>query len=137
MPQNDRTLRTADYTVGMDIAFQPTLRDFWVLGNPGYSRKFRELVNVVFNFLNSGLWASSPLRPLHLDAHKIRVAKHCRDYNVADAIYAMLEFRGRQTLANLREYLDEGREHPDEPNRWSYETGSGDANGTEAGGRPA
>src|SRR5580698_5694643 len=36
--------------------------------------------------------AMASLRPLHLDAHKIRVSKHCRDYNHADAVYAMLEY---------------------------------------------
>ena len=66
----------------------------------------------IFDIVNRGTSreAVSSLRPLHLDAHKLRVAKHCRDYNVADAIYAMLEFGERQTLANLREYLDEGRD---------------------------
>lgn len=66
----------------------------------------------IFDIVNRGTAreAVSSLRPLHLDAHKIRVAKHCRDYNVADAIYAMLEFGERQTLLNLREYLDQGRD---------------------------
>lgn len=66
----------------------------------------------IFDVVNRGTSreAVSSLRPLHLDAHKIRVAKHCRDYNVADAIYAMLEFGERQTLGNLREYLDQGRD---------------------------
>jgi hypothetical protein len=66
----------------------------------------------IFDLVNRGTAreAVSSLRPLHLDAHKIRVAKHCRDYNVADAIYALLEFGERQTLASLRDYLDQGRD---------------------------
>jgi hypothetical protein len=48
----------------------------------------------IFDLVNRGTnrEAVSSLRPLHLDAHKIRVAKHCRDYNVADAIYALLQY---------------------------------------------
>lgn len=52
--------------------------------------------------------AISSLRPLHLDAHKIRVNKHCRDYNHADALYAMLEFGERQALVDLKSYLTRG-----------------------------
>lgn len=54
--------------------------------------------------------AIASLRPLHLDAHKIRVSKHCRDYNHADALYAMLEFGEQQALRDLRDYLDLGRD---------------------------
>jgi len=50
------------------------------------------------------------LRPLHLDAHKIRIAKHCRDYNVADALYAMLDVPSQRALADLKHYLDRGRD---------------------------
>ena len=66
----------------------------------------------IFDLVNRGTAkeAVASLRPLHLDAHKIRVAKHCRDYNVADAIYAMLEFGERQALLDLRSYLDRGRD---------------------------
>jgi len=66
----------------------------------------------IFDLVNRGTAreAVSSLRPLHLDAHKIRVAKHCRDYNVADSIYALLEFGERQTLNSLRDYLDQGRD---------------------------
>lgn len=66
----------------------------------------------IFDLVNRGTVreAVSSLRPLHLDAHKIRVAKHCRDYNVADSIYALLEFGERQTLSSLRDYLDQGRD---------------------------
>lgn len=66
----------------------------------------------IFDLVNRGTSreAVSSLRPLHLDAHKIRVARHCRDYNVADAIYALLEFGERQTLNSLRDYLDHGRD---------------------------
>jgi hypothetical protein len=53
--------------------------------------------------------AIASLRPLHLDAHKIRVSKHCRDYNHADALYAMLEYGEQQALKDLRSYLDLGR----------------------------
>ncbi len=54
--------------------------------------------------------AIASLRPLHLDAHKIRVSKHCRDYNHADALYAMLEYGEQQALKDLRAYLDLGRD---------------------------
>ena len=54
--------------------------------------------------------AIASLRPLHLDAHKIRVSKHCRDYNHADALYAMLEYGEQQALRDLRSYLDLGRD---------------------------
>jgi hypothetical protein len=54
--------------------------------------------------------AIASLRPLHLDAHKIRVSKHCRDYNHADALYAMLEHGERQALTDLRRYLERGRD---------------------------
>lgn len=66
----------------------------------------------VFDLVNRGTprEAVASLRPLHLDAHKIRVAKHCRDYNVSDAIYAMLEYGGVQVLGDLRRYLDRGRD---------------------------
>ena len=49
----------------------------------------------IFDLVNRGrpTEAIASLRPLHLDAHKIRVAKYCRDYNHADALYAMLESR--------------------------------------------
>ena len=64
----------------------------------------------IFDVVNRGkaTQAVASLRPLHLNAHKIRVAKHCRDYNVADAIYAMLSFGEKQALHNLTRYLDEG-----------------------------
>ena len=65
----------------------------------------------IFDLVNRGrpTQAIASLRPLHLDAHKIRVAKHCRDYNHADALYAMLEYGEQQTLKDLRSYLDLGR----------------------------
>jgi hypothetical protein len=73
----------------------------------------------IFDLVNRGgvREAVASLRPLHLDAHKIRVAKHCRDYNHADAIYAMLDHGERQALLDLKAYLDRGRDprnsHPD------------------------
>ncbi|WP_437334446.1 methylation-associated defense system protein MAD7 [Sorangium sp. So ce394] len=54
--------------------------------------------------------AIASLRPLHLEAHKIRVAKYCRDYNHADALYAMLEHDESTALSELRSYLDRGRD---------------------------
>ncbi|MFI7026969.1 hypothetical protein ACIBMZ_30075 [Micromonospora sp. NPDC049900] len=65
----------------------------------------------VFDLVNRGrpTEAIASLRPLHLDAHKIRVAKHCRDYNFADAIYAMLEHGEGQAHRELRAYLEQGR----------------------------
>ncbi len=86
---------------------------------PGVSG-FSEFSDIAKNWLESDIFdlvnrgtakeAVASLRPLHLDAHKIRVAKHCRDYNVADAAYAMLEFGDRQALLDLRTYLDRGRD---------------------------
>lgn len=73
----------------------------------------------IFDLVNRGgaKEAVASLRPLHLDAHKIRVAKHCRDYNHADALYAMLEHADKQAVLDLRAYLDRGRDprstHPD------------------------
>jgi hypothetical protein len=73
----------------------------------------------IFDLVNRGgvREAVASLRPLHLDAHKIRVAKHCRDYNHADAVYALLEHGDKQALADLKTYLDRGRDpgssHPD------------------------
>lgn len=73
----------------------------------------------IFDLVNRGQAreAVASLRPLHLDAHKIRVAKHCRDYNHADAVYALLEHGDQQALADLKAYLDRGRDphdsHPD------------------------
>jgi hypothetical protein len=66
----------------------------------------------VFDLVNRGSVRESvaSLRPLHLDAHKIRIAKHCRDYNVADALYALLEFGQPQALLDLKRYLDQGRD---------------------------
>lgn len=54
--------------------------------------------------------AIASLRPLHLEAHKIRVAKHCRDYNHADALFAMLQCE-QQAVKDLRAYLELGRDH--------------------------
>jgi hypothetical protein len=66
----------------------------------------------IFDLVNRGrpTEAIASLRPLHLDAHKIRVSKHCRDYNHADALYAMLEHGEQQALRDLRSYLDLGRD---------------------------
>lgn len=65
----------------------------------------------VFDLVNRGrpTEAIASLRPLHLDAHKIRVAKHCRDYNFADALYAMLEHGGGGAHRELKSYLERGR----------------------------
>lgn len=66
----------------------------------------------IFDLVNRGSARESvaSLRPLHLDAHKIRIAKVCRDYNVADALYALLEFGQPQALQDLKRYLDQGRD---------------------------
>ena len=66
----------------------------------------------IFDLVNRGrpTEAIASLRPLHLDAHKIRVAKHCRDYKFADALYAMLEYGGGEALRELKEYLERGRQ---------------------------
>lgn len=64
----------------------------------------------IFDLVNRGrpTEAIASLRPLHLEAHKIRVAKHCRDYNHADAIYAMLEHDESGALRDLKSYLARG-----------------------------
>lgn len=66
----------------------------------------------IFDLVNRGrpTEAIASLRPLHLEAHKIRVAKNCRDYNHADALYAMLEFGEQQAIKDLRDYLELGRD---------------------------
>lgn len=71
----------------------------------------RWLETDIFDLVNRGrpTEAISSLRPLHLDAHKIRVSKHCRDYNHADALYAMLQCE-QQAWKDLRAYLDLGRD---------------------------
>lgn len=78
--------------------------------NPAIAEAWLE--SDIFDLVNRGTAKEAvvSLRPLHLDAPKIRVAKHCRDYNVADAIYAMLDFGERQTLQDLVRYLDRGRD---------------------------
>lgn len=67
----------------------------------------------VFDLVNRGrpTEAIASLRPLHLDAHKIRVAKHCRDYNFADALYAMLEHGEGNAHKELKAYLERGRHY--------------------------
>ena len=72
----------------------------------------RWLETDVFDLVNRGLptEAIASLRPLHLDAYKIRVSKHCRDYNHADALYAMLEYGEMQALRDLKSYLEKGRD---------------------------
>jgi hypothetical protein len=65
----------------------------------------------VFDLVNRGrpTEAIASLRPLHLDAHKIRVVKYCRDYNFADALYAMMEYGEGTALGELKSYLEQGR----------------------------
>ena len=67
----------------------------------------------VFDLVNRGrpTEAIASLRPLHLDAHKIRVAKSLRDYNFADALYAMLEHGGGSAHRELKAYLERGRHY--------------------------
>lgn len=91
-----------------------------VLGDMSGVAGFREYRHIAKGWLESDIFdlvnrgtpreVVSSLRPLHLDAHKIRVQKHCRDYNVGDAIYALLQFGGAETLRDLRAYLDRGRD---------------------------
>lgn len=68
------------------------------------------LENDVFDLVNRGKATEivASLRPLHLSAHKIRVAKHCRAYNTDDHMYAMLQYGDTQALKDLRAYLDRG-----------------------------
>lgn len=72
----------------------------------------RWLETDIFDLVNRGrpTEAIASLRPLHLDAHKVRVSKFCRDYNHADALYAMLQCE-QQALKDLRAYLELGRDH--------------------------
>lgn len=67
----------------------------------------------IFDLVNRGrpTEAIASLRPLHLEAHKVRVAKNCRDYNHADALYAMLANGERQAISDLRDYLQLGRDN--------------------------
>jgi hypothetical protein len=51
-----------------------------------------------------------PPAPLHIDAAKIRIAQRCRDYFVADHLYACLAHGERKTINDLKEYLDRGRD---------------------------
>jgi hypothetical protein len=78
--------------------------------NPGVVKAWLE--SDIFDVVNRGkpTQAVASLRPLHLNAHKIRVAKHCRSYNVEDALYAMLSFGEKQVLQDLKTYLDLGRD---------------------------
>ena len=78
--------------------------------NPAIAKAWLE--SDIFDVVNRGgaTQAVASLRPLHLNAHKIRVAKHCRDYNVADALYSMLHFGEQQALVDLKNYLDRGRD---------------------------
>ncbi len=66
----------------------------------------------VFDLVNRGKTneAVASLRPLHLEAHKVMVRRHCRDYAHADALYAMLTAGERQAVTELHNYLDAGRD---------------------------
>lgn len=67
----------------------------------------------VFDVVNRGKGAAegiASLRPLHLDAAKIHIAQRCRDYAVADHLYAALEAGDPRVLDALRAYLDKGRD---------------------------
>jgi hypothetical protein len=67
----------------------------------------------IFDLVNRGrpTEAIASLRPLHLDSHKIRVARYCRDYNFADALYAMLEHGEGNAHKELKAYLEGGRQY--------------------------
>lgn len=68
----------------------------------------------IFDVINRGDGAESEmiasLRPLHIDAAKIRIAKRCRDYNVSDHLYACLNYGEQKTIDALKAYLDRGRD---------------------------
>lgn len=92
-----------------DLAAMPGVEGF---------KEYREIARRwletdIFDLINRGrpTEAIASLRPLHLEAHKVRVAKHCRDYNHADALYAMLQWGEQQAIKDLREYLELGRDH--------------------------
>lgn len=62
------------------------------------------------NFVHRGDVAKeklSALRPMHLEAYRVRNAKHSRDYAVADQIYMMLK-ANPAALALLKDYLGRG-----------------------------
>jgi hypothetical protein len=87
------------------------------LGNPGFAEHTGVaqawLESDVFDVVNRGkpgAEAIASLRPLHLDAAKVRIGHRCRDYNVADHLYACLEHGERRTIDLLRAYLDRGRD---------------------------
>jgi hypothetical protein len=67
----------------------------------------------VFDVVNRGKGDAegiASLRPLHLDAIKIHIAPRCRDYNVADHLYACLREGEARTVDALRDFLDRGRD---------------------------
>jgi hypothetical protein len=64
------------------------------------------LANLVFRG-NLSKEKLSSLRPMHLEAFRIRNLKHTRDYFTADQVYQMLKSRP-EILARLKEYLARG-----------------------------
>ncbi|NEZ64671.1 hypothetical protein D0962_18070 [Leptolyngbyaceae cyanobacterium CCMR0082] len=68
----------------------------------------------VFDVVNRGKGEEAEviasLKPLHIDASKIRIAKRCRDYFVSDHLYACLEYGERKTIHALKAFLDQGRD---------------------------
>lgn len=67
----------------------------------------------VFDVVNRGKGDAegiASLRPLHLDAIKIHIAPRCRDYNVADHLYACLREGEARSVDALRDFLDRGRD---------------------------
>lgn len=68
----------------------------------------------VFDVVNRGKGDEAEviasLKPLHIDASKIRIAQRCRDYFVSDHLYACLEYGERKTIQALKAFLDQGRD---------------------------
>lgn len=100
-----KSIESMEHHVG---AFEKLAGSPTVSKHPEVIRAWLE--NDVFDLVNRGKsnQAVASLRPLHLDAHKIRVARHCRSYNVDEQMYAMLQYGEPQTIKNLRAYLERG-----------------------------
>jgi len=53
---------------------------------------------------------AAPL-PMHLNTYKLRNAKHCRDYGVADQIFSLLYYGAPDVLKELRDFLFRGADY--------------------------
>ena len=53
---------------------------------------------------------AAPL-PMHLNTYKLRNAKHCRDYGVADQIFSLLYYGAPDVMRELRDFLFRGADY--------------------------